>query len=198
MTKRLPRLPYGWKEQPQLFERYWDDAMTSIEKTLNDILAIPGIEDAINAANTAAANAQAAADTAITATNNAEVAAESAMSVAALTSSGVTGITLTATDAGTDASISISAHTRVYGDGSSVSVSAGVLTGLAYSTVYYIYYDQPSRAGGTVTYVSTTDKATATQTGDRHLVGLVSTPAAGAAANDGNYVDAPGFGGVLY
>lgn len=29
---RLPRLPWGWKEQPQLFERYWDETMSQIEK----------------------------------------------------------------------------------------------------------------------------------------------------------------------
>ncbi len=32
-TVKLPRLPVNWRDQPQLFETYWDQAMTSIETT---------------------------------------------------------------------------------------------------------------------------------------------------------------------
>lgn len=44
---KLPRLPVNWKDQPQLFERYWDDLCRQLEKTLNAILDIPGIQAAI-------------------------------------------------------------------------------------------------------------------------------------------------------
>ena len=44
---KLPRLPLGWKTQPQLFERYWDEAMKKLEETLNAILQIPIIQAAL-------------------------------------------------------------------------------------------------------------------------------------------------------
>ena len=36
MGVRLARLPVNWKEQPLLFERYWDESMTTIEKGFNN------------------------------------------------------------------------------------------------------------------------------------------------------------------
>lgn len=168
-------------------------ALNSLQDQLNLIQAA---QDAADAANTAAAAAQTAADNADTAAAAAQTAAEDAITVAAITASGVTGATITATDAGTDATVSISAHTRVYGDGTNVSVSAGTILAQPYSTLLYIYYDQPSRLGGAVTYVATTSQTTAAQTGDRHLVGQVLTPAALGAPIDGDYVGAPGLGGI--
>ena len=38
---KLPRLPFGWKTVPQLFERYWDETLKKIEEALNAILQIP-------------------------------------------------------------------------------------------------------------------------------------------------------------
>lgn len=35
--KKLPRLYPGWKDQPELFERYWDEAMQLIEDLQNKI-----------------------------------------------------------------------------------------------------------------------------------------------------------------
>lgn len=195
---KLPRLPLGWKDQPQLFERYWDQAMSQIEQNINDILSLPVIEAAVASAAAAAAAANTAAAAANTAAATAQTSAKDAARVAALTNSGVNGVTITASDAGASASISISAHTRVYGDGTSVSVNAGSVTGLAYSTIYYIYYDQPSRIGGAVTYLAATDKLTAAQTGDRHLVGTATTPAAAGAPLAGKYVDLSGLGNILY
>jgi hypothetical protein len=46
-TFRLPRLPPNWHEQPQLFERYWDEAMKKIEDNLNSLLTVPGLEAAL-------------------------------------------------------------------------------------------------------------------------------------------------------
>jgi hypothetical protein len=34
MTFKLPRLPINWREQPQLFERYWDSVLSGLEKTV--------------------------------------------------------------------------------------------------------------------------------------------------------------------
>ncbi len=166
------------------FHQWWDSFARTLETAVNDLA------DSV----AAIAAAQAAADAAAIAARGA---ADDAASTSALANSGVTGATITATDAGADATITISAHTRVYGDGTTVSVNGGSITGRAYSTLYYIYYDQASRAGGAVTYLSTTSESTAAQTGDRHLVGVVTTPAALAADTGGDYVGAPGLGSII-
>lgn len=177
------------------FHRWWQSVAESLEQAVSDIETnVTAIEAALAAADIAldaAATAQAAATAADTAASNAQTAANATASEASLNNSYVTGLTLSGSDAGTSAAISISAHTRVYGDGTSVSVNSGNLTGLAYSTQYYIYYVQPSRAGGAVAYASTTLQATAAQTGDTHLVGSVTTPAAAAAPTTGKYLLPP-------
>ena len=200
MAFKLPRLQRlaaiaGKDGLPdRAFHQWWDTFAKSLETAINDladsVAAIQAAQDAADAANAAAAAADAAALAA-------QGAADDAASTSALANSGVTGATITATDAGADASITISSHTRVYGDGTSVAVTGATLTARAYSTFYYIYYDQASRAGGAVTYQTTTSESTAAQTGDRHLVGSVTTPAAAAPDTDGGYVGAPGVGGIV-
>lgn len=175
MTVRLDRLQRGLKIQGDNgvtidFQTLWQNAMEQIEDALNSVLD----------AQAAAAAADAAAIAANAAADNAQAAADGAGEASSLATSGTSGLTITATDAGADVTITISAHTRVYGDGTSVAVSGGSLTGRPYSTILYIYYDDAARTGGTVTYQSTTSQATAAQTGDRHSLGAVTTPAAAA------------------
>lgn len=185
-TLKLPRLPYNWKEQPQLFERYWDDFARKIESAVNSVIAAQNAADAANAAAATATAAAATANTAATAT----------AAATALSNSYPTGVTITGTDAGANVTVTISAHSRTYPPSTTVSVSAGSVTALAYSTLYYIYYDDPTRAGGAVTYAATTNQSTAAQTGNRHLVGSVATPAAAGAPNTGKYVEPPGVGNI--
>lgn len=115
--------------------------------------------------------------------------------------SGAGGSPLSATDAGTDATIAIAAHDRVYSD-KSVSLSAGSLTGLPYSTDYWVYYDDPDRSGGAVTYValdpSVDDPADAFNSPanpGRHNVGYITTPASGGGGTGGGGAGPPGSGG---
>lgn len=182
------------------FQLLW----SQIAENFNALAAAQAAQAAADTAQAAAVTAQAAAASASTdaaaadaAATTAQTSADGANSVAALTASGVTGLTITATDAGANVTVTLSAHTRVYGDGTTVSVNGGSVTALSYSTLYYIYYDQASRAGGAVTYAATTSETTAAQVGDRHLVGSVMTPAAAAPPTDGDYVRAPGVGGIL-
>lgn len=182
MPIKLPRLPIGWKDQPALFERYWDEAMTQVESNINSLLAVPAI--------------QAALQTVDLATQAANSAAELATSVAQITSSGVVGAVITATDTGASTSVSISAHSRVYGDGVIVPVGAGTITSLSYNTLYYIYYLDPDRTGGVVTYSASSSQSEATQVGSRHLVGQITTPASGGATSNGDYVAPPGVGNI--
>lgn len=113
---------------------------------------------------------------------------------ASLAVSGTLSCTLKGVDAGGGkAKITVSAHTRHYGDGSTVPVNGGSVLNLAYSTEYYVYYDQPSREGGAVQYFATTTKASAVQVNNRHLVGKVTTPAAAAADTTGVTTQPPGL-----
>ncbi len=165
------------------------------DQLVQSIASELGAQAAAIAAQAAAQDAQDAADTAIAAAASAtsdaataQSAAEGANSVASLTNSGVTPNPLTATDAGADATITVAAHTRIYGDGSTLAIAGPVsLTGRAYSTLYYVYYDDPTRSDTTPTY----------QTGDRHLVGSITTPAAAAPPEVGDYVGPPGVGGII-
>ena len=174
------------------FQQNWQNQGKAIEGAIQILAeAVDGIlaaQAAAEAANAAAAVAQDAAATAQVAAEAANDAAAAVGSEGTITASGTSGLTLTATDAGTDATVNISAHTRIYGDGSSVSVGSGSITGLAYSTDYWVFYDDPTRAGGAVTYQHSTDPADAVQTGDRHSVGAVTTPAAAAPDNNGKEV----------
>lgn len=172
------------------FQRKWQDTVEALVDAITLLAdAVTAVEDAQTAADAANA-AAAAADAAAVA---AQTAADTVTADSALANSYVTGLTLTATDAGASVTLTISAHTRVYGDGTSVAVSGGSVTGLAYSTDYRIYYDQASRAGGAVTYAATTSITTAAQTGDRHSVGAVPTPAAAAPPETGTPVFPPGY-----
>lgn len=192
MVFKLPRFVSSFpivseNRTPTLtFHRWWQEAIERIETAIN------GIQDALDAAGIAQATADAAQATA----DAAQAAADSAESMAKLTNSGTTGVTLTATDAGSDATVSVTAHTRIYGDNTNVSVNAGSVTGLAYETYYYIYYDDPNFTGGAVTYAATTDSSVAAQVGSRHLVGSVVTPAALGGDTGGNPVVPPGQEGL--
>ncbi len=208
MTFRVPALPSDFSivdqsGRPSLaFQKWWQSLKTALETQENaqdDLLAaVVAAQVAADDAQTAADTAQAAAVVAETSADTAQASADGANSVASLTASGVTPNPLTATDAGADATITIAAHTRVYGDGATLAIAGPVnLTGRAYSTLYYVYYDDPTRADTTPTYQTTTSVATAAQTGDRHLVGSITTPAAAAPPETGDYVAPPGVGGII-
>jgi hypothetical protein len=194
MTKRLDRLNPS-NSTGIAFQKLWQRNCESVEEALDSLIdavaAIAAAQAAADAANTAAA----AADTAAAA---AQDTADSITAASEIGDSFVTGCTIGATDAGADATITISAHTRHYPqpDGTTVdvSVNGGSLTARAYSTLYYIYYDDAAHAGGAVTYNSTTSEATAAQLGDRHCVGAVTTPAALAVDTGGTHVGPPGPG----
>lgn len=183
MTLKLPRLPVSYT--PEQLARWWQLAMSQIEAQFGAVDAALAAQAAADAANTAAAAAQ-------TAANDAQAAADGIAVTDALRTSYVTGLTLTATDAGSDVTVTISAHTRHYGDGTSVSVSGGSITGLAYSTSYWVGYVQPSRAGGSVTYAAATSIQGNGITADYHFVGAVVTPAALGGPVDGLPVVPPG------
>lgn len=139
-----------------------------------------GAQDAADTATAAAAAAQASADAAAADAGGVNSYANLANSYV------LDDLTTTGHDAGSDASIIISNHHRRYGDGTVVAVTGGSVTGLAYSTAYSIYYDDPARAGGAETYhvvlaTASTDAFPSATNPNRHFVGTITTPAALAA-----------------
>lgn len=186
---KLPRLFDKWEKQPKLLERYWDRAMTQLEDVLNQILAIPAIEAALVAvaAATAAANAAAA---------NAQNAADGITTDQSLVNSFPTNYVDPLVSSDNVGNVTIANHDRQYGDpvlNPTVAVTGAVVptTGIP-GDIIRIYYNDPTRAGGAVTYLYTIDPAPIpVQTGNVHNVGSVEVPAAGTA--DGGVVRPPGW-----
>lgn len=112
------------------------------------------------------------------------------------------GSVLTAADVGTDVTITIAGHVRVYPvqgsiDVPDVTITGGTITGKAFTTRYYIFYDDTTLASPTPTFQATTSSATA-QVGaaaGRHFVGYVDTPADGGTSTGGQGGGPPGGGG---
>lgn len=165
------------------FAIWWDKVATQLETGINGIneaLEAAGLaQTAAVAAQTAADTAQAAAATAQAAADNAQGDATDASSATALANSYPTGLSISASDAGASITLTISAHNRVYATDpqTTVAVNGGSIPGLAYNTVYYIHYLDPTRAGGTVTFLASTVSTDAAQINDNHSVGMVTTPA---------------------
>lgn len=110
---------------------------------------------------------------------------------------------LTAVDAGATATITIAAHQRVYSTDSglsipTVSVLTADITGLAFATLYYVYYDDATLADTTPTFTTTTTAATA-QVGagsSRHFLGYITTPVDGGGGTGGDGGTPPGGGPI--
>lgn len=150
---------------------WWQTVVTQIEKAVNAIVTLTGITDDFA---TAITNAQNAADAATTAAATANAAAAAAAKESALNNSYISpDSVLTATTT----TITVASHTRHYGDGTSVSVTGGTVAATGMGDDDYVSYSDPTRAGGSVTYlVSTTAPA---QTGNTHVVGAITIPTSG-------------------
>lgn len=108
-------------------------------------------QDAAVTANAAAASATAAAATANTA-------AGTANETIAVAAGYPVGLTITASADGATAKVVISDHTMIYPiHPTPIAITGATLTGLAYDTFYNIYYDDPTFAGGAVTFHAVTD-----------------------------------------
>ena len=96
---------------------------------------------------------------------------------------------LTGHDAGSNVTINIASFTMRSSSKGDISVNSGSITTLSYKTTYFIYYDDPTLAGGAVTFHATTTKETSLNNAGRFFVGSILTPAATApdtiGANDG-------------
>lgn len=103
---------------------------------------------------------------------------------------------LSAADVGATATITVAAHNVQFGSVVGlVSYNTGSITGLAFSTLYYVYADDPNYAGGAVTYLATTNANTATANDGRYYLGKVTTPADGGGGSSGGWGGGGGGGG---
>ena len=94
----------------------------------------------------------------------------------------------TAHDTGSAVRITVADHTRVYPDQSATLTGLIPIAGLAYGTLYYLYYDDDSRAGGAPAIGATTNQALAIPSAShpgRHSLGAITTPASGGADTTG-------------
>lgn len=191
MAFKLPRLQVGYDKVPGLFPRYWDQAMSRIEDLLNQIIAIPEIEAALGRLDEATAAANTAAQNAQTASNN-----QTKESSLVNSYVDVTSYTAPLLSSNAEGIVTIKSHKRIYGDQAlnpSVSVQGATLvTDAGPESIVRVYYNDPSRAGGAVSYSFTIDPdAPVAQGGDAHSVGAVGVPTTG--NSDGEAVTPPGY-----
>lgn len=188
---KLPPLPSGQAivdpksgAPTNTYQIWWQQFSDSIEYSINGIaaaLAAAGIAlDAAEIAMDAADAAQLAADNAQTAADNANAAVASTNSAVSLANSGVVNEAgpLEAISTGT---VTIANHDRLYGDQTlnpTVAVTGDTLSsGFSSGDIVYVYYLDPTRAGGAVSYLFSLDPADVVQAGSTHSVGVVEIPA---------------------
>lgn len=107
-----------------------------------------------------------------------------------------TGV-LTSTTGTADSVITVQNHKRVYADANktAVDVVGTTITGLSPDKFYYLFYDDPTFAGGAVTIKYSLNNLDAAQTGGRHSLGSIATPKIGGEPEVGGGPTPPGGGG---
>lgn len=177
-TPQLDRLT-RFDGMPDRFMLIWQQAMEAIESAFEALTTQVADNSAIIARLVAAEDlAQAANDNATTAVNTVDLANSytNPVGVGSASSAGV---------------VTVSAHERVYGDGTTVNVNAGSVSGFAPGDYVTVYYVDAARAGGAVTYQGTTGAVS--QTGSTHIVWQGSIPDAGQPDAPGSGPTAPGY-----
>lgn len=185
LQERLPIVDLERRPVPP-FIRAINSAFQQIQRAFNgqativeQLAILAGIVDAQG--DLIAAQADQIADLA--------AAQEASSSELSLQNSGVTSEAgpLTCSAAGT---VTIANHTRTYGNATlnpPVSVVGDiVVTGFTSGDTVFVFYDDPTRAGGAVTYLFSMLNDDMVQAGNRHAVGEVTVPAIG--TDTGAYV----------
>jgi hypothetical protein len=172
---RLPRLPQNIQANPVLFQRYWDEVLYQIEKTLNALTSLPVIEQALEAVGEATQNLETLTEVVQESLSTEK--REKSLNNSYVIEDGV----ISADNTGV---VTVSSHTRGYGDpvlNPNTSVTGGSLPTTAVpGDIVRIYYEDPNRIGGVVPYFYEIDPAPVLpQSGDTHSVGAVVIPTSG-------------------
>lgn len=183
------------------FQANWQQTIENIYAQIDAIVqaqqAAAAAQVAADSAQSAAVDAQAAADAADAAASGAQAATEATKAETSLVNSypanPVGGTLIEADNTG---AVTIADHDRVYGDTAlnpTVGVDGDIVgTGAVPGDIVRVYYTDPTRAGGAVTYQFTIDPASPpVQGGDTHSVGAVEIPAG--APVGGGPVRPPGY-----
>jgi Flp pilus assembly protein TadG len=188
---KLPRLPANQKlinadgSATLTFSRWWQSIVEQVETAINGIIALPEIQAAIAEAQAAADAANAAAAAASTAATNAQSSASANTSEQSLVNSGMEGFTPPAIKVNSAGAVTVANHNRRYGNSTlnpTVAVAGATFsTGGTSGDIIYVFYDDPTRAGGAVTYQYSMDPADTVQGGVRHSIGSVIVPSTGSA-----------------
>jgi hypothetical protein len=101
---------------------------------------------------------------------------------------GAASVSLTSSDAGSTATISIPSHSRFAGFGTTSFASASI-TGLAFSTYYLVYRDTPNYNPGENAYAASTDSYAGVKHSDRAVIGGITTVADGGTSSGGGGFD---------
>jgi hypothetical protein len=152
---------------------HWQRTMERIEQRFTDIESVLA---QVQAAQTMAAAAQ-----------QSVLVVEAKVDLANSYTDPVAGL-LTGSSAGV---VTIASHSRVYGDGTTVAVTGGSVSGFTSGQFVRVYYVDAARAGGAVTYLGTTSEVI--QQGDTHVVGGVTIPVMGEADATGAGTVPPGY-----
>lgn len=88
------------------------------------------------------------------------------------------------------APIDVFSHTRVMPDGQRISVNGAMVSVNQAWSGAYVYYDDPAKAGGNVTYIAS--ETAVAQLGGRFNVGYIRFPTAGQPPSLGNGPSPPG------
>lgn len=173
--------PVAW------FVRLINDNNGNVTEAINQIAQLPAIQQALLDLDAATAAANAAAAAAATAAAGAQTSTDAQKKEAALQGSYIEPDSVLTS---TTTTITIAAHSRMYADGTTVSVNAGSVPASGPGDVDYIVYTDEDRSGGFVFYMAVTDPPV--QSGDLHVVGAITIPATGTAAG-GRGPRKPGF-----
>lgn len=177
------------------FVRYWQGFAEQIERAINAIATILGITDQLDAAlkavQTEAQNAKDAAAAANQAAADAATANAAQQREVSLQTSYIEPTSVLTAD---PSSITVANHTRYYPQSSgapvAVAVTGSTFGATAPGTVAYVYYLDPDRAGGAVSYLI--DQDPPTQTGNTHVVGAIEIPDTGT-SDGGDGPSRPGY-----
>lgn len=93
-----------------------------------------------------------------------------------------TATPLSASDGGGTATISVAAHALDTATGA-INYNSGSVTGLSFSTLYYVYALDAAYAGGAVTYLATTDSSDIVGNTGYYYVGSITTGVVGTSGN---------------
>lgn len=154
------------------YQRNVELTEAAVNRLIGDVTTLQEIVDRLVAAEKAAGAAQVAVEQAQT-----QVAQQADMQRVrdSYSDPGV----ITASNVGGSVTVTVAAHTRHYIDPAEAkSVGGGTITGQPAATTLYVFYDDPTLAGGAVTYQATTDSSLAFATTSnpyRHTVGTISS-----------------------